>query len=203
MEKVSKKQASKASSSSPASPSLSTISKKTPRGKQVNVLTKFNEIGAFKLLNLSSMEKNYPYKITHLKKANSKFGERLLAELNNEARLFLPERYNTFNDKQIAEIANGAYTLINKGKQGDMFNLELIKTQKNQAKTTNTNKRERSQIPEEDGMTAVPVPAAVAPNLTEANLDDSVDYDVNEDDEDEDFQYSQAFPTDMKYYSPL
>lgn len=199
MEKTSKKQAApKASTSS----SLTTI-KKTSKGKQPSVLSKFNEIGAFKFLNLSSMKKNHGYLITHLSKYNSKFGERLLAELDNQSKLFLPERYNTFNDKQIAELGSGAYVLINRGKKGDIFNLELLKatskTNRNQNHSRSSSSAEETQDQQEKVLTQT---ATLDENTTDIDhLENDDGGDTNEND---DFmQYSQAFPTNIEFYSPV
>lgn len=57
-----------------------------------SLLDKFNALGAFMWLNLDSMIKNKFYHITDIKRATSKYGERLLAELDGQAKLYLPER---------------------------------------------------------------------------------------------------------------
>lgn len=176
--------------------------RKTPKNqpKGNSILTKFNEIGSFKFLNLTSMKKNHGYVITHLTKYNSKFGERLLADLDGEAKLFLPERYNTFTDQQIAELGSGVYKLINRGKTGDIYNLELTK---NQNKRPYKKQESRPPPPPQDEVAEAV--ASISNNTNDVDRLENYTHNNgdNDEDEDEDIQFSQAFPTNIGYYSPL
>lgn len=102
------------------------IRKNTSRSK-INVLEKFNSLGAYQWVNMESMEKKKPYLLTDLKRATTKFGERIIAEMNGDTKMYLPERYNIFTDRQLGELCGGNYILINHGQEGKMYKLELTK----------------------------------------------------------------------------
>lgn len=100
----------------------SSINKKSAK----NLLEAFNLFSSVAWLNLSTMEKNFAYNITDIHKHVTKFGDRLMVELDKTHKLYLPERYNALNDKQIAELSTGNYVLINQGAKGKCFQLQLI-----------------------------------------------------------------------------
>ena len=106
---------------------VSSITKKTKRkSKTSNILEKFNLLGAFAWLNLSTMEKDKPYLMTDMKRHTTKFGDRLMVELDNSNKLYLPERYNSLTDRQVAELGSGKYLLLNRGTKGQSYMLEVI-----------------------------------------------------------------------------
>ncbi|KAH0815709.1 hypothetical protein GEV33_007082 [Tenebrio molitor] len=47
------------------------------------------------------------YSLTNLKRHSTKYGERIMVELDNLKKLFLPERYNSFSDQQLVEMGGG------------------------------------------------------------------------------------------------
>lgn len=139
------------------------------------------------------MEQGKGYTITNLTKYQSKYGERLLAELDGESKLFLPERYNLFNDKQIAELGNGTYTLINKGKRGNIFLLELIKSSdyiKNQKQQESTKVENLYKINEQM-------------NTQSFNVDHLERQEEEEQGEEDDEQESQGFSANFGYYTQI
>jgi hypothetical protein len=93
---------------------------------KLNNLEQFNLLGAFIWLNLTTMEKNRRYSLTNLKRHTTKYGVRLMAELDNRKKLYLPERYNSFSDRQLVEMGGGKYDLINRGPEGKTFKIELV-----------------------------------------------------------------------------
>jgi hypothetical protein len=72
------------------------------------------------------MQKNMRYSLTNLKRHSTKYGERIMVELDNLKKLFLPERYNSFSDQQLVEMGGGKYDLINRGPEGKTFKIELL-----------------------------------------------------------------------------
>jgi hypothetical protein len=82
-------------------------------------------LGAFIWLNLTTMEKNRRYSLTNLQRHTTKYGVQLMAELENRKKLYLPERYNSFSDRQLVEMGGGKYDLINRGPEGKTFKMEL------------------------------------------------------------------------------
>lgn len=107
----------------------SNIRKPQKHQKSDNLLEKFNSLNACKWLNLESMEKNRPYKVNSLRRADTKFGTRIIAELDECFKINLPERYNAFTDKQLNELGGGKTYLINKGRDGKSYKLEMTKFQ--------------------------------------------------------------------------
>ncbi|KAJ3621965.1 hypothetical protein MTP99_002507 [Tenebrio molitor] len=67
------------------------------------------------------MEKNRRYSLTNLKRHTTKYGVRLMAE-----KLYLPERYNSFSDRQLVEMGGGKYDLINRKPEEKTFKMELV-----------------------------------------------------------------------------
>ncbi|KAJ3665384.1 hypothetical protein Zmor_000881 [Zophobas morio] len=106
---------------------VSSITKKIKsKSKTSNILEKFNLLGAFAWLNLSTMEKAKPYLMTDMKRHTTKLSDRLMVELDNSNKLYLPERYNSLTDRQVADIASGKYLLLNRGTKGQSYMLEVI-----------------------------------------------------------------------------
>jgi hypothetical protein len=99
---------------------------KKSKSKLNNNLEQFNLLGAFIWLNLTTMQKNTRYSLTNLKGHSTKYGERIMVELDNRKKLFLPERYNSFSDQQLVEMGGGKYDLINRGPEGRTFKIELL-----------------------------------------------------------------------------
>lgn len=60
-----------------------------------------------------------------MSKADTKFGQRVVAELDDCFKINLPERYNAFTEKQLTELGGGKTYLINRGKHGKSYKLEL------------------------------------------------------------------------------
>src|SRR5699024_5236856 len=67
--------------------------------------------------------------ITNTSKQETKFGPRVVVELEENLRLSLPSRYNNTNEKQLLELGSSKYVLINKGRDQDRksYSLELCK----------------------------------------------------------------------------
>jgi hypothetical protein len=72
-------------------------------------------LGAFIWLNLTTMEKNRRYSLTNLQRHTTKY-----------KKLYLPERYNSFSDRQLVEMGGGKYDLINRKPEGKTFKMELV-----------------------------------------------------------------------------
>ena len=97
--------------------------------RKQTLLETFNKLGAHSWIKLSTMKTNYPYIITNTSKQETKFGPRVVVELEENLRLSLPSRYNNINDKQLLELGSSKYVLINKGRDQDRksYSLELCK----------------------------------------------------------------------------
>jgi hypothetical protein len=96
-----------------------------PKYKQ-NILKKFNLLSSFTWLNLSTMEKNKEYSITKMKRETTKYGDRVMVELDGACRLFLPERFNTLTNTQLRDIGRkNKYNLLNRGNLSLSHELEL------------------------------------------------------------------------------
>lgn len=90
-----------------------------------NLLKQFNSIKPLDYINLSSMVVNKPYRVTAIRKTETKFGDRLSLDLDYKVKVFLPERYNRMSDDEIAVMGGGNYVLINRGTEGKAFKLEI------------------------------------------------------------------------------
>lgn len=158
--------------------------------KKNNLLDKFNSLGAYGFLNLETMEKNRYYVVTELKKTKSKYGDRVLAELDGIAKLYLPERYTAFTERQLQDLGGGKYSLINKGLEGKMYKLELIP--KELVPSTSS-----APIP------TVSLASPDAQKLVDTDEDDDDDDNVVEDGEvEEESSYASfAQPNAFNYYS--
>ncbi|XP_044271357.1 uncharacterized protein LOC123015602 [Tribolium madens] len=71
------------------------------------------------------MEQNKLYRLTGIKRHSTKFGDRLMAELDGVSKLYLPERYNAFTDRQVQDFNGANYFLVNKGLEGKSYKLIL------------------------------------------------------------------------------
>lgn len=68
-----------------------------------NLLKPFNSIKPLDYINASSMVVNKQYRVTPIKKTETKFGYRISAELDNEVTVYLPEIYNRMSEKKITK----------------------------------------------------------------------------------------------------
>lgn len=116
--------------SSVSGPSVSSgMVVKKSKSKATSLQEKLNqELRGYQYINLSGMETNKPYLITGIKKSNTRFGDRLVAELEKTYRLYLPERYYTgLTERQIQELGGGQYTVTKTGLNDKTNNLHFIK----------------------------------------------------------------------------
>lgn len=91
-----------------------------------NIVEKFNERNLKPYKNLKSMEQNKDFLIIGCRKTKTKYGERLLMELEN-FNIFLPERYNSLTVAEINKFFNKTYYLRNCGESGRTFKLQIHK----------------------------------------------------------------------------
>lgn len=86
------------------------------------VLHQFHVCNYKQNIKASEMDIGRIYKICSASMCLSKFGFRLVLELD-DYQLFMPTRFNTLNHVLINELANGGYTVTNTGAVGNSFNL--------------------------------------------------------------------------------
>lgn len=91
---------------------------------------KFNTVEEKEVVQLNSLSVGKPYPVLSFRLVSTKFGKRLLVELE-EAKVFLPECYGTvFTEEEIQEINKSKkerYSIIlNEEKDHGVFDIKLI-----------------------------------------------------------------------------
>lgn len=93
------------------------------------LLTKLNNCGSKPILKVKEMIINKSYKVINARKCETKFGKRLVLDLE-EYQLFMPSRFDRFTDEEALEEINQRENLhiTNKGESGRTYNLEFSET---------------------------------------------------------------------------
>lgn len=95
---------------------------------------KFNSLGFNRkqVVNIRTLITQHQYPVNNIKKTDTKYGQRLLVELD-QFKVFLPERYlQVFSDEEIVEINNSIlkktehFFLVSKGELNGVLNFELV-----------------------------------------------------------------------------
>lgn len=83
------------------------------------IMSEFSKLNQKSILKSSEMVTDYSYKILKARRVKTKFGNKVLLELENNI-LFLPARFNKISDEVITNLSLGAYmvyrTTIDDGK---------------------------------------------------------------------------------------
>lgn len=91
------------------------------------ILLELNKLGSIKpILRVKDMIEYIWYKIVGAKKVATKFGNRVVLQLENY-QLFLPTRYESLSEETISELNRNIYSVANKGKVLSTYNLEFYK----------------------------------------------------------------------------
>lgn len=87
-----------------------------------STLEELNAVKLKKALRLKDMLLCCEYKILDAKRVNTKFGKRILLQLEDNA-LFLPQRYERLSDAVIEAMKTGKYSVRNNGECGATYDL--------------------------------------------------------------------------------
>lgn len=95
------------------------------------IISELNQLGSIKpTLKIKDMMRDMQYRILGARKVNTKFGNRVLLQLETH-QLFLPARYEQLSEEAILDLNENKYNIINKGQMLSTFNLEFVNINNN------------------------------------------------------------------------